>query len=163
MSSLSETPSLSHTPTESISTTSNKKPESQIFDASASEQELECPVCGEIMVNLFQLDRHFNDLHDGVSAEQKDGFSQWLKNSKNTIGKQTALAKTKFTNISNNLSQTVIKALNDPEVVGSLDEKPDYMTKAHWQQDAENDCCSNSGCDKQLGLKNGRQNCRKYA
>src|SRR5947209_12036883 len=142
MGSSSDAPSLSHTPTEStISTTSNTSPESQIFDDSASIQQLECPICNETMVSLHQLDRHFNDLHDGASAEQKDGFMDW-------IGKhlKTPLTKTKFTNISNNLSQTVIKTLNDLEVVNNLDEKPDYVTKAHWQQSIENDCCSSSGC-----------------
>ncbi|KAG9306898.1 hypothetical protein G9A89_002567 [Geosiphon pyriformis] len=116
------------------------------------------------MISLLQLNQHLDDLHSDTSIDQKDGILNWFRNAQNTIGKQLSkapLTRTKLTNISSNLSQTVISKLNELDVGMISDEQPDYVAKGHWQLPSENDFCTKSNCDKQLNLKNGKQNCRK--
>jgi hypothetical protein len=92
-----------------------------------------CPICNEEIFGLYQLNIHLDTVH----TENK---------SQNVI--LSLFKKTqKITEEITGTSKSNIKS-NQP-----------LIDKSHWEKSTIDDKCSYPDCEKQLGIRNGKQNC----
>ncbi|ORX44338.1 hypothetical protein BCR36DRAFT_586194 [Piromyces finnis] len=92
----------------------------------------ECPICNEEIFGIFQLNNHLDIVH----TENQSGnviLSIFRKTQK--ITEDITGAKTNIKNV-----QPIIN-------------------KSHWEKSSIDDKCSYPECKKQLGIRNGKQNC----
>lgn len=112
--------------------------------------ELSCPICGEAMVTLLQLNRHLDDIHGSESESASP-------NPPRTPQKRTIKLDLYDGNLGFGLSDN-LGPDNGLEVAGHQ-----KLTRSHWKlpSSTKPSYCSHENCTKQLNVKNGIVNCRK--
>ncbi|KAH6610104.1 vacuolar segregation pep7 [Trichoderma cornu-damae] len=144
------------------------QPKGSVADASS----LVCPICSEEMVTLLQLNRHIDDNHRELPAEEQNEVKTWFD-------KQVLKAK-RFQPLSminmklrgldvfeSNESNPVVPP--PPAATVSTSKLPmetpidpeELITRSHWQRSTAYDACTDPACGKGLGPINGSVNCRK--
>ncbi|TQV97495.1 vacuolar segregation protein (Pep7) [Cordyceps javanica] len=135
----------------------------------SSDESLVCPICTEEMVTLLQLNRHIDDNHQELPAEEQDEVKTWFD-------KQVQKAK-RFQPLSLiNQKLRGLEAFESNESVqphqhvvshaaGKSQEvhmdPEELITRIHWQRPTGHDRCTDPTCGKNLGSMNGSINCRK--
>lgn len=127
-----------------------------------------CPICSEEMLTLTQLNQHLDDSH--ASDDTAGAVLGWLhKTQKKIVG----FTKSKsLTGLNEILSPQSANNESRPEFIGNVDEiiangktpliQREYsILRDHWQKETGNDQCSKPNCRRGLGIRNGKQNCRK--
>ncbi|KAJ6788813.1 hypothetical protein PWT90_02816 [Aphanocladium album] len=135
----------------------------------SSDGGLVCPICSEEMVTLLQLNRHIDDNHQELPAEEQDEVKTWFD-------KQVLKAK-RFQPLS-----LINQKLRGLEVFESNESAPspqhavshapgksqeihidpeELITRIHWERPTGHDRCTDPACGKNLGPMNGSINCRK--
>ncbi|KAK4067167.1 uncharacterized protein Triagg1_7895 [Trichoderma aggressivum f. europaeum] len=138
----------------------------------AGASSLVCPICSEEMVTLLQLNRHIDDTHQELPAEEQNEVKTWFD-------KQVLKAK-RFQPLSminmklrglevfeSNESNPITPPL--PTGTSSSSKLPietpidpeEFITRSHWQRSTGYDMCTDPTCGKGLGPINGNVNCRK--
>ncbi|KAJ3045377.1 carboxypeptidase Y-deficient [Rhizophlyctis rosea] len=145
---------------------------------------LACPICGDEMVNLAQLNRHLDDAH--MEDDTADAVISWFRKTHRTLAaplnraaQKTTATLSAFTldkiaqPITETISGTPQFELNrDGDVstpTGTLSpasagisspvlaEGEHLITRKHWQREGANDKCSYDACGKLLGLRTGKR------
>jgi hypothetical protein len=149
-------------------------------DKDGEPDDMVCPICGEYMVSLRQLNRHLDDEHGfGGSptpiktpiresspfiTTPNEELRSWLKKTNEVKSKiQTALPK-KFVKLdlfeSANNGFSMSDSRSDSS--SSINTLPGIsVTRKHWRRPSGHDTCSLANCRKTLNIKNGLVNCRK--
>lgn len=141
--------------------------------STAQNATLACPICGESMVTLLQLNRHIDDVHSEIEKTEEDQIKSWFKK-KVVKAKQlqsvTSVFSTKFSKLdlfdmddSGDGSSTAVNTKKPPPAsANSVPVAPPVIvTKAHWQKPTGFDKCSDIVCERPLNTRNGMVNCRK--
>ncbi|KAH8879211.1 hypothetical protein GQ53DRAFT_756173 [Thozetella sp. PMI_491] len=134
----------------------------------AAPGELLCPICGEEMITLLQLDRHIDDAHQELPEAEQDEVKTWFD-------KQVLKAK-RFQPLSminqklrglevfeSNESQPIPAPVvgGQRPIVDAVIDPEELVTRKHWQRTSGYDVCTDPLCEKRLGPLNGNVNCRK--
>ncbi|KAJ1534250.1 carboxypeptidase Y-deficient, partial [Nowakowskiella sp. JEL0078] len=138
---------------------------------------LSCPICFDEMLTLGMLNQHIDDQHSEESDDAKNVLLDWFKKTQKTILDPLSKAARRTEAGLSNLNLERINAVVKGETPFGLnqnmparilnfgeDEEADFdrmITKNHWQHEAGNDICSYNSCGKSLGLRSGKNNCRK--
>lgn len=141
-------------------------------ETAAQSTSLSCPICGESMVTLLQLNRHIDDAHSEIEKSEEDQVKSWFKK-KVVKAKQlqsVTSAITKFSKLdlfdledtNSSLSEQSISSKRSASSVPVAPTNPAFVvTRAHWQKPTGFDRCSDIVCEKPLSARNGSVNCRK--
>ncbi|KAI9207659.1 FYVE zinc finger-domain-containing protein [Polychytrium aggregatum] len=139
------------------------------------------------MQNLYQLNQHLDDMHneDDTSAAIFSFLRKTKEKVINPLSKAARDATTSLSfdkmNILSNMDKLGLVSnpieLNPNSMAspsGSSGSQPQGSTgpaeirdpefglkKTHWQRETGNDLCSTPGCGRALGLRFGKQNCRR--
>ncbi|CDK26824.1 unnamed protein product [Kuraishia capsulata CBS 1993] len=154
--------SLSNEPASSI--------ESVVSPNGETSLDMMCPICGEKMVTLMQLNRHLDDEHSDVEpVANEDDLKSWFR--KKVIGKANEVINSninpnkKFLKLDlfdNNFSFTESSSsVNLQEAAETAEIVPITIPRNHWKRPSPNEICNTPGCSKYLSVKNGQVNCRK--
>jgi uncharacterized C2H2 Zn-finger protein len=149
-------------------------------DKDGEPDDVVCPICGELMVSLRQLNRHLDDEHGfGDSptpiktpiresspfiTTPNEELRSWLKKTNEVKSKiQTALPR-KFVKLdlfeSANNGFSMSDSRSDSS--SSINTLPAIsVTRKHWQRPSGHNTCCHADCRKSLNIKNGLVNCRK--
>ncbi|KAM3454156.1 hypothetical protein MY3296_003211 [Beauveria thailandica] len=135
----------------------------------SSDGGLVCPICNEEMVTLLQLNRHIDDTHQELPAEEQDEVKTWFD-------KQVLKAK-RFQPLSLiNQKLRGLEVFESNETVQPIQptvshtpgksqevhiDPEELITRIHWQRSTGHDRCTDPTCGKNLGAMNGSINCRK--
>ncbi|ATY66422.1 vacuolar segregation (Pep7) [Cordyceps militaris] len=134
----------------------------------SSDGALVCPICSEEMVTLLQLNRHIDDNHQELPAEEQDEVKTWFD-------KQVQKAKRfqPLSLINQKLRGLEVFEPNEapqphPHVSSHAPGKSqevhidpeELITRHHWQRPTGHDRCTDPTCGKNLGPINGNINCR---
>ncbi|KAF9436647.1 carboxypeptidase Y-deficient [Entomortierella beljakovae] len=140
----------------------------------APNQSVKCPICNITIKNILQLNQHLDKIHPEEPDDVKSAVSQLFKN----IAKN---ATTTFKNIPANPSELLRKIQDldiDSATAGTSLSRPNQsssgvgftgwtdpaaesvVTKQHWIRETDRDNCFHPNCEKGLGIRFGRQNCR---
>ncbi|KAF8940989.1 carboxypeptidase Y-deficient [Dissophora ornata] len=143
----------------------------------AAPTNVACPICNISLRNLAQLNQHLDTIHPEEPDDVKSAVSQFFKNAQKVLNPITKTATTTLKNIPANSSELLRKiqdldidsagpnSLAGPPPPGGFqgwtDPKADVVvTKRHWVRESDRDVCFQPNCDKGLGIRFGRQNCR---
>ncbi|KAJ3160596.1 carboxypeptidase Y-deficient [Geranomyces michiganensis] len=152
-------------------------------EASTAVDGLACPICGDAMLNLGQLNRHLDDEHQS-EFDTKDALASWFRAAQRKVGAAAApLSRAATGTISSLRVDAIIPGgtsfeLNPGATPTTADggtpnvSSPAFgtptaeatessVTRAHWVAEGSNDRCAFSDCGKPLGLRSGRHHCRK--
>ncbi|PON25842.1 hypothetical protein TGAM01_v205279 [Trichoderma gamsii] len=139
--------------------------------SSADPSSLLCPICSEEMLTLLQLNRHIDDTHQELPAEEQNEVKTWFD-------KQVLKAK-RFQPLSMiNMKLRGLEVFESNETnfitppqapIASASKLPieapvdpeEFITRNHWQRSTGYDMCTDPTCGKGLGPINGNVNCRK--
>ncbi|KAJ3169758.1 carboxypeptidase Y-deficient [Geranomyces variabilis] len=145
---------------------------------------LACPICGDAMLNLGQLNRHLDDAHQS-EFDTKDALASWFRAAQRKVGAAAApLSRAATGTISSlrvdaiiaggagfelnpgatptNAGTPTTGAAGSPASSATTAEASEAsVTRAHWVVEGSNDRCAHSECGKPLGLRSGRHHCRK--
>ncbi|KOS23170.1 Vacuolar segregation protein PEP7 [Escovopsis weberi] len=147
-------------------------------DADASA--LVCPICNEGMLTLLQLNRHIDDNHQELPAEEQNEVKTWFDKQvlKAKRFQPLSLINMKLrgldvfeSNESNPAppAPTASTAAAAAAVAGAALKLPldpsvdpdEVITQGHWQRSTPYDLCTDPACGRGLGPINGSINCRK--
>ena len=143
----------------SKSTTPDSRPE--------IPEEIECPMCGESMVSLLQLNQHIDDAHVIRDEERSQQKSQ--RHPRKTVNLDLLDGNRGFSlsdqlgprSAEGELSQRQRNsALLSPGSARSNATAPS-ISRSHWKHPSSTSTCSYPSCSTLLGVKNGVVNCRK--
>lgn len=139
--------------------------------SAAHNTTLTCPICGESMVTLLQLNRHIDDVHSQIEKTEEDEIKSWFKkkvDKAKQLQNMTSVFSTKFSKLdlfdlddSGDGSSTTLNAKKTPSAAPVMAPPPIIVTKAHWQKPTGLDKCSDIVCEKPLNTRNGIVNCRQ--
>lgn len=144
---------------------------SSVTSDETSQSSLTCPICGESMVTLLQLNRHIDDIHSEIEKIEEDQIKSWFK--KKVVKARQLQSVTSVFN--NRFSKLDLFDTDDSPSTGesaSASQKkpipapvpltpPIIVTRDHWQKPTGFDKCSDVICEKPLNARNGSVNCRK--
>ncbi|OAA74369.1 Zinc finger, FYVE/PHD-type [Akanthomyces lecanii RCEF 1005] len=135
----------------------------------SSDGGLLCPICNEEMVTLLQLNRHIDDNHQELPAEEQDEVKTWfdkqvLKAKRfqplSLINQKLRGLEVFESNESVQPQQQIVS--HAPGKAQEVHVDPEELiTKIHWQRPTGHDRCTDPACGKNLGPMNGSINCRK--
>lgn len=122
--------------------------------AAIKPESYACPICGESMVSLVQLNRHIDDIHDDSSPTPADSRSPERGTPLSTP--QRKHLKLDFYENSTGFGMSESDSSNAAI-------EPGKLTRAHWQRPSPNTAtiCLAPECRQVLNVKNGVVNCRK--
>ncbi|KAF9585080.1 carboxypeptidase Y-deficient [Lunasporangiospora selenospora] len=143
-------------------------------------QPVICPICNITVRNLALLNQHLDSIHPEETDDVKSAVTAFFKNAQKVLNPITKNAATTLKNIPANSSELLRKiqdldldvATNSPgnslvgpaapgSFLGWTDPRAETMvTKRHWVRESDQDICFHRNCEKSLGLRSGRQNCR---
>lgn len=153
----------------------------------ADDKELICPLCDEGMINLYQLNQHIDDVHNGEAENQlpevtitdasisklinndfiNTDIKKWFLH-KVLDDKAGHLPKKKSLNLDlldSNKGFSLSDGRKSPTpTIRSETASPskiNRISRTHWKHPSSGVTCSFHGCDKVLNVKNGIVNCRK--
>lgn len=139
-----------------------------------------CPICNISLRNLAQLNLHLDTIHPEEPDDVKTAVSTFFRNAQKVLNPITRSATTTLKNIPANSSELLRKiqdldldsagpgnSLAGPPPPGGFqgwtDPRADaVVTKRHWVRESDRDVCFQPNCDKGLGIRYGRQHCRRY-
>jgi len=139
-----------------------------------------CPICNISLRNLAQLNQHLDTIHPEEPEDVKSAVSSFFRNAQKVFTPITKTAATTLKNIPANSSELLRKiqdldldsagpgnSLAGPPPPGGFqgwtDPRADtVVTKRHWVRETDRDICFHPGCEKSLGIRHGRQHCRRY-
>lgn len=143
---------------------------SSVTSDETSENKLTCPICGESMVTLLQLNRHIDDIHSEIEKTEEDQIKSWFKK-KVVKAKQLQSVTSVFNNRFSKLDLfDNDDSSNSTDTLSAITKKapapvptvpPIVVTRNHWQKPTGFDKCSDIICEKPLNSRNGSVNCRK--
>ncbi|KAK5996922.1 Vacuolar segregation PEP7-like protein [Cladobotryum mycophilum] len=142
--------------------------------SAADATGLVCPICNEEMVTLLQLNRHIDDTHQELPAEEQNEVKTWFDKQvlKAKRFQPLSLINMKLRGLdvfeSNESNLVPPPSLPQPtsSAAGKLPlevpvDPEELITRTHWQRTTTNDLCTDPACGKGLGPINGSINCRK--
>jgi len=153
---LHESPSQS---SRSKSTTPDSRPE--------VPEEIECPMCGESMVSLLQLNQHIDDAH--VIREEELSQQKPQKHPRKTVNLDLLDGNRGFS-LSDQLGPRSAEGESSQRQRNSMTRSPGSarsntttpsISRSHWKHPSSTSTCSYPSCTTLLGVKNGVVNCRK--
>lgn len=155
---------------------------------SGATDRLVCPICNEEMMTLLQLNRHLDDVHKEIEAQEQDEVTDWFKQqmikakkfqplavlnqklkgldvfeSNYDVGRSTTPVPSATTGVAMPVSRD--GGASTPPVVPRKEavtiDPDDAVRKDHWQRRSGYDNCSDPTCGKRLGSSTtGIVNCR---
>ncbi|KAF9963748.1 carboxypeptidase Y-deficient [Modicella reniformis] len=138
-----------------------------------------CPICNISVRNLAQLNNHLDAIHPEEPDDVKSAVSQFFKNAQKVLNPLAKNASTTLKNIPANSSELLRKiqdldldsagpgnSLAGPPPPGTFqgwtDPRADVVvTRRHWIRESDQDVCFYPNCGKSLGIRYGRQHCRR--
>lgn len=118
---------------------------------------LVCPVCEKSSANLYQLNRHLDQVHFEAPEKHKETVKSWLKKRVDEAKYLASIAVSQ-----NNTHKYESFELNENRMDKfEIGREVDVVTRDHWHTETENALCSIVSCQKPLILKVDRINCRK--
>lgn len=137
-----------------------------------AEAKLVCPICGDEMLTLLQLNRHLDDAHQELPEVQQDEVKTWfdkqvLKAKKfqplslinqKLLGLEVFESNESTSTLAHHSVASASSGQKAPEAPPI--DPDDLITKSHWQRPGPNDACTDPACGKRLGGLNGTVNCR---
>lgn len=121
---------------------------------------IECPICGEAMVTLSQLNQHIDDSHS-----QERCLQESMEEPSLSVPKTADSARASEGNDvpigSSNKQSIKVDRHGDSELGSSeMSHRGERLTRAHWQKPfaRKGNVCQE--CDKPLNVKTGMVNCR---
>lgn len=144
-------------------------------------QGVACPICNISLRNLAQLNHHLDTIHPEEPEDVKSAVTNFFRSAQKVLNPITKQATTTFKNIPANSSE-LLRKIQDLDIdsaagpgnsmagpppsggfQGWTDPRADaVVTKRHWARESERDVCFQPNCDKGLGIRFGRQHCRRY-
>lgn len=143
-------------------------------------QGVACPICNISLRNLAQLNHHLDTIHPEEPEDVKSAVTNFFRSAQKVLNPITKQATTTFKNIPANSSE-LLRKIQDLDIdsaagpgnsmagpppsggfQGWTDPRADaVVTKRHWVRESERDICFQPNCDKGLGIRFGRQHCRR--
>ncbi|ODV77694.1 uncharacterized protein CANTADRAFT_33421, partial [Suhomyces tanzawaensis NRRL Y-17324] len=154
-------------------------------ESGGEEIDCSCPMCGESMVNLYQLNRHIDDAHGVETTDSTNAITKLMKNdfinndikkwfSSKIVDSPTPVSPLKRKSLNLDLfDNNKGFGLSDGEVLevsliqharsqsSSPSKYKNRIIRSHWKLPSSTSRCSYPGCDKTLNVRNGIVNCRK--
>ncbi|KND00886.1 uncharacterized protein SPPG_09166 [Spizellomyces punctatus DAOM BR117] len=151
-----------------------------VENLSSVDEALACPICGDEMISLAQLNRHLDDSHNDFDT--KDALVSWFRSAQRKVAAPLTRAAQKTSSTLNSLSLDKFAQNGQLELnpnigpggselvrtgsgTGSLtpvgESGESIVTRSHWKREGPNDRCEMEGCGKPLGLRAGKHHCRK--
>lgn len=140
---------------------------SSVTSDDTAQNSLACPICGESMVTLLQLNRHIDDTHSEIEKQEEDQIKSWFKKKvvkARQLQSVTSVFNNRFSKLDlfdtedgNSSSETIAAKKPAPAPITP----PIIVSRDHWQRATGFDKCSDVICEKPLNSRNGSVNCRK--
>ncbi|KAJ3386085.1 carboxypeptidase Y-deficient [Lobulomyces angularis] len=125
-----------------------------------------CPICNNAFPTLLHLNKHLDEDHvnDEEPSEQIIG---WLKSvQKKVFGavqkNGLSLDNLNIENVVNKINNEEVFELNSSDGNRNFDGsdiEDKFVSRSHWQ--LEGNTCNHFKCKNSLGIRNGKQNCRR--
>lgn len=166
--SLLDAPKMSHSQSDTTSSSTNKN----------NDGPLLCPICNDQMITLSQLNQHIDDMHSGSPGSLRVSMSPHKAISANLsdiVQPQANITPTKRKmnkityfnqgfSLSDEQNEFMIP-MTATAMSPSKDSQPNSakLIRSHWKTQAQDlsSKCNIKNCDKTLNVKNGIVNCRK--
>ena len=119
-------------------------------------------------MTLLQLNRHIDDMHQELPAEEQDEVKTWFDKQvlKAKRFQPLSLINQKLRGLEvfeSNEPNPIVPAIAEPgklNIDGPVDPE-ELISRSHWQRPSGYDTCTDPTCGKGLGPMNGNINCRK--